>query len=99
LFFYRVLIFAGNDSLEMTFGPLPDKRGAWSSMNRADEYRRLAKACMTTARSIASKERRHALIQMAQVWLRLAEEQSRPVTQQQQQQQPQPQPEKEGDKD
>jgi hypothetical protein len=27
---------------------------------------------------------------MAQVWLRLAEEQSRPVTQQQQQQQPQP---------
>jgi len=83
----------------MTFGPLPDKRGAWSSMNRADEYRRLAKACMTTARSIASKERRHALIQMAQVWLRLAEEQSRPVTQQQQQQQPQPQPEKEGDKD
>ena len=92
MFFYRVLIFAGNDSLEMTFGPLPDKRGAWSSMNRADEYRRLAKACMTTARSIASKERRHALIQMAQVWLRLAEEQSRPVVQQQQQ----PQPEKEG---
>jgi hypothetical protein len=76
---------------------LPDKRGACSSMTGADEYRRLAKACLTTARSIASKERRHVLIQMAQVWLRLAEEQSRPVTQQQQQQQPQP--EKGGDKE
>jgi hypothetical protein len=32
---------------------------------------------------------------MAQVWLRLAEEQSRPVTQQQQQRQP----EKDGDKE
>ena len=70
-------------------------------MTGADEYRRLAKACLTTARSIASKERRHVLIQMAQVWLRLAEEQSPPVTQQQQQQQrqPQPQPEKDGDKE
>jgi hypothetical protein len=67
-------------------------------MTGADEYRRLAKACLTTARSIASKERRDVLIQMAQVWLRLAEEQSRPVTQQQQQQQ-QPQPEKDGDKE
>ena len=70
-------------------------------MTKADEYRRLAKACLTTARSIASKEGRHALIQMAQVWLRLAEEQSPPVTQQQQQQQPQPQPqpEKDGEKE
>ena len=68
-------------------------------MTGADEYRRLAKACLTTARSIASKERRHVLIQMAQVWLRLAEEQSRPVTQQQHQRQPQPQPEKDGDKE
>ena len=64
-------------------------------MTRADEYRRLAKACLTTARSIAYKERRHVLIQMAQVWLRLAEEQSPPVTQQQQQ----PQPKKDGDKE
>jgi hypothetical protein len=64
-------------------------------MTKADEYRRLAKACLTTARAIASKERRHVLIQMAQVWLRLAEEQSRPVTQQQQQ----PQPKKDGEKE
>ena len=64
-------------------------------MTRADEYRRLAKACLTTARSIANKESRHALVQMAQVWLRLAEEQSPPVTQQQQQ----PQPKKDGDKE
>lgn len=64
-------------------------------MTKAEEYRRLAKACLTTARAIASKERRHVLIQMAQVWLRLAEEQSRPVTQQQQQ----PQPKKDGEKE
>ena len=68
-------------------------------MTKAEEYRRLAKACLTTARAIASKERRNVLIQMAQVWLRLAEEQSPPVTQQQQQQQPQPQPEKDGEKE
>ena len=67
-------------------------------MTKAEEYRRLAKACLTTARTITSKESRHALIQMAQVWLRLAEEQSPPVTQQQQQQQ-QPQPEKDGEKE
>jgi hypothetical protein len=59
-------------------------------MPKADEYRRLAKACLATARAVANKERRHALIQMAQVWLRLADEQSQPVAQQQQQQQPQP---------
>ena len=57
-------------------------------MTKADEYRRLAKACLATAPGIASKERRQALIQMAQVWLRLAEEQSPPVAQQQQQPQP-----------
>ena len=70
-------------------------------MTKADEYRRLAKACLTTARAIASKERRHVLIQMAQVWLRLAEEQSPPAPQQQQQQQPQPEKHggKEPDKD
>jgi len=57
-------------------------------VSKSDEYRRLAKACLTTARTIADKEKRHVLIQMAQVWLRLAEEQSQPVVQQQQQPQP-----------
>jgi len=64
-------------------------------MPKADEYRRLAKACLATARGITSKERRHALIQMAQVWLRLADEQSQPpVAQQQQQRQPEDQDDK-----
>jgi hypothetical protein len=65
--------------------------------SRTDEYRRLAQECLVTAREIANEEKRAALIHMAQVWLRLAEEQdapaaneSQPAVQQQQQQQPQP---------
>ena len=67
--------------------------------SRADEYRRLAQECLATAREIANEEKRTTLIHMAQVWLRLAEEQRdpppptaanepRPVVQQQQQPQP-----------
>ena len=68
-------------------------------MSQPDEYRRLAQACLATARTAASEEARSALIQMAQVWLRLADEQDvppppiaadEPQPAVQQQQQPQP---------
>ena len=39
------------------------------------EYRRLATECFATAYTIATEETRATLIQMAQVWLRLAEKQ------------------------
>jgi hypothetical protein len=42
---------------------------------RADEYRRLARECLATARTISTGETRTALIDMARIWTRLAEEQ------------------------
>ena len=72
-------------------------------MTRAAEYRRLARECLEAARSVQDEDGRTALLQMAQVWLRLADEQTeelgepapprspeegRPVVQQQQQVQP-----------
>jgi hypothetical protein len=67
-------------------------------VTKSDEYRRLAQECLATAREIANEEKRTSLIHMAQVWLRLAEEQDAPpptatnesqaVVQQQQQAQP-----------
>jgi hypothetical protein len=71
---------------------------------RAEEYRRRAQECLDAARLISLETSRAALIEMAQSWLRLAEEQEAqeeiippPVTkqphaaaQQQQQQQVQP---------
>jgi hypothetical protein len=62
--------------------------------SRAEEYRRLAQQCLEMARTISNKDVRATLIQMAQVWQRLAEEQEtsglsdRPRAQQQQQIQP-----------
>jgi hypothetical protein len=70
-------------------------------MTRAAEYRRLARGCLEAARGVQDEDGRTALVQMAQVWLRLADEQTeemgepapptppekgRPVVQQQQQQ-------------
>lgn len=69
---------------------------------KADEYRQLAQECLLAARSVATEEARAALINMARVWLRLAEEQDappsppppsaadQPQAAMQQQQQPQP---------
>jgi hypothetical protein len=59
--------------------------------SRVDEYRRLAQECLEMSRTIASEETRASLVEMAQVWLRLAEER---VEKQQQQSQP-----KTGDKE
>jgi hypothetical protein len=43
-------------------------------MTSADEYRRLARECLETARTLSNEEGRAALLQMAQVWQRLADE-------------------------
>ena len=63
--------------------------------NRASEYRRLARECLRLAQTIATEEARLALVEMARVWTRLAEEQDvsyrpmledcQPAVQQQQQ--------------
>jgi hypothetical protein len=50
---------------------------------RAAEYRRRAQACMMTASTVKSQERRAALIAMAESWLRLAENASSVSEQQQ----------------
>jgi hypothetical protein len=65
---------------------------------RTDEYRRLARECLRVSKTILTEEAKLALIEMARVWTRLADEQdaallprsehSQPVMQQQQQMQP-----------
>ncbi len=42
-------------------------------MNRSDQYRRFAQECLEMARTSESEQTRVVLIQMAQVWFRLAE--------------------------
>jgi hypothetical protein len=77
------------------------KRVAAMTRARAEEYRRLAEECLTTARTVSTEEARAALIERAEFWSRLAKEQddespdiavpptaageSQPVAQQQQQ--------------
>jgi hypothetical protein len=71
--------------------------------SRAKEYRRLARECLEVAHTFQAGTRRTILLQMAQVWQRLADGQdglahvarvpppaAEPVVQQQQQQQVQP---------
>lgn len=43
-------------------------------MSREEAYRRFAKECLEMARSIKDERTRATLLQMAQVWARLAEE-------------------------
>ena len=42
-------------------------------MDRSDQYRRFAQECLDMARTTESEQTRVVLIQMAQVWFRLAE--------------------------
>lgn len=42
-------------------------------MDRSDQYRRFAQECLEMARTSESAQTRVVLIQMAQVWFRLAE--------------------------
>jgi hypothetical protein len=79
-----------------------------SKESAAEQYRRLAQACLEMVPSIQEGEGRDALIEMARVWLRLAESypeddaipsgassETQPVMQQQQE----VRPEKDDDKD
>ena len=45
--------------------------------SREAEYRRLARECLEMARTVTTENARAALIEMAQVWQRLADEQER----------------------
>jgi hypothetical protein len=75
-------------------------------VTRAEEYRHRAQECLELARSISLETARQALIDMAQSWLRLAQEQeasaplgeAEPPPQQQQQQQQQQDQLKDDDK-
>jgi hypothetical protein len=43
-------------------------------MTTSEEYRRFAQACLEMSRTVQSEQSRAILIQMAQVWFRLADE-------------------------
>ena len=58
--------------------------------SREAEYRRLARECLEMARTVTTENARAALIEMVQVWQRLAEEQEASAASAQQQQQIQP---------
>jgi hypothetical protein len=47
--------------------------GGISCVDRSDQYRRFAKECLEMARTSENEHTRIVLIQMAQVWFRLAE--------------------------
>jgi hypothetical protein len=43
-------------------------------MGKSDEYRRFARECLEIAETIDDPQTRAVMVQMAQVWFRLAEE-------------------------
>lgn len=47
--------------------------GGTAGVHRSDQYRRFAHECLEIARTSESDQTRVVLIQMAQVWFRLAE--------------------------
>ena len=49
------------------------ERRALSRMGRLDDYRRYAKECLDMANAVQDAKSRASLLQMAQVWLRLAQ--------------------------
>jgi hypothetical protein len=46
-------------------------------MGKADDYRRFARACLEEARATEDPQTRALMLQMAQVWHRLAHEHAR----------------------
>jgi hypothetical protein len=44
---------------------------------RAEEYRRLAEECLATMRTVSTEEARNILLERAQFWFRLAQEQDK----------------------
>jgi hypothetical protein len=75
-------------------GTISDHEGMAVTRARAEEYRRKAQECFDLAREISLESERAVLLNMAQTWLRLAEQHEKlqpPATEQpQEQQQPQP---------
>jgi hypothetical protein len=47
--------------------------GGFFCVDRSDQYRRFAQECLDMARTSENEQTRVVLIQMAQVWFRLAE--------------------------
>lgn len=52
----------------------PIGAGAASRMGRSHHYRRYAKECLDMANTVQDAKTRASLLQMAQVWLRLAQQ-------------------------
>ena len=48
-------------------------------MARRDEYRRFSEGCLQLAREVRDEQVRLTLLHMAQVWLRLAEQQEQEI--------------------
>jgi hypothetical protein len=71
--------FAGTPWSERAFDPpwyLPTEGQGRVVESRAEQYRRLARECMTLASTSVSEPGRSTLIEMARVWSRLADEQA-----------------------
>jgi phage gp46-like protein len=49
-------------------------KGISGRMERAEEYRRFARECLEMASTVEDSQLRASLLQMAQVWLRLAQQ-------------------------
>jgi hypothetical protein len=63
-------------------------------MSKAEEYRQHAQQCLDTAPRIQNAEQRAMMLNIAQTWMRLAEEEDPPSAAAQQQQQAQPKDDK-----
>src|SRR5262245_57982394 len=48
--------------------------------SREEEYRRLSQECLAMVGSVSTEEARNALIEMARIWSRLADEQATALT-------------------
>ena len=57
----------------VTFHAVGPGWGVVACVDRSDHYRRFAQECLEMARTSESDQTRVVLIQMAQVWFRLAE--------------------------
>jgi hypothetical protein len=94
----RLLVITGNGPCQAPVAERPPlcsrlrTEGAMSKIDDIDSparYRRLARDCLEMARTVASEGPRATLVEMAQIWMRLAgTEEGRQVAQQQQQTQP-----------
>ena len=95
---YRLLVITGSGPCQAPVTERPPlcsrlrTEGAMSKIDDIDSparYRRLARDCLEMARTVASEGPRATLVEMAQIWMRLAgTEEGRQVAQQQQQTQP-----------